>query len=109
MEQEVATGRSFGTTIVRARGIRRILLALVWAPFLASNYLTITHLISWVSTDHWPTYSTASLLSDMKVAHPVGRPGVQPVVDWIMAAPAAYSLMGLAIVLSIAMALLPDN
>jgi hypothetical protein len=30
-------------------------------------------------------------------------------MDWIMAAPAAYSLMGLAIVLSIAMALLPDN
>lgn len=107
---ECAAERSFDSSAIAIKVTRVTLMVLVWIPFLGSNYLTITHLITWLKTDHWPGYSTASLFSDLKVAHPDGvRLGVQPMLGWIMSAPAAYSLMGMAIVLSITLALLPDD
>ena len=110
MEQEVPADVSLNASHIASKGIKFTFLALVWIPFLGSSYITITHLMTWLKTGLWPSYSTANLFGDLQIAHPKGSfHGIQPAMDWVMAEPAAYLLMGLAIVFSVMMALLVDD
>jgi hypothetical protein len=109
MQQEV-TAKTEDSPSLALKGVKAILLVLVWVPFLASNYLTLSHLVTWLKTDTWPSYSTENLFSDMNMAHGWALTrGIQPTAAWVMSAPATYVLMTIAIVLSIIVALLPDN
>ena len=106
MEQEVAASSPIDASVIAAKGVKVTFLALVWIPFLGSTYLTVTHLLAWLKTGFWPSYSTANLFSDLAI--PQARSawhGVQSSLDWVMAEPAAYSLMAMAIILSITMTL----
>lgn len=110
MDQEITVTKAASTSLSPTRLFKRGFLVLVWVPFLGSNYLTISHLIAWLRTDRWPAYSTGSLVADLRIAHPdVVRAGAQSMKDWMLTLPAAYSLMAVAIVLSIAMTMLPDD
>lgn len=110
MDHEVTANRTIDAFSVVSKASRYASLAVVWAAFLGSNYLTITHLISWLKTDRWPNYSTANLFTDLRIHDPgfitLGGPAL---IGRILTAPAAYTLMGLALILSITVALLPDD
>jgi|SRR5579884_4159040 len=108
MEDEDQLSRSLDLSVATTKILKNTLLLLVWVAFLGSNYLTITHLTTWLRKGYWPVYSTANLISDLKIAPLSGiRSGTQTYLDWLMSEPAAYSLMGLAIVLSVTMTLMP--
>ena len=110
MEQEVTVGKSIDASVIAAKGVKFTFLTFVWIPFLGSTYLTITHLMAWLKTGFWPSYSTSNLLTDLKIAQPTSVwHGARSSIDWIMFQPAAYSLMALAIVLSVTMALVVDD
>jgi len=110
MDQEAESSDLNRDPAIIVKAVKFALLVLVWLPFLGSNYLTIRHLVFWAKTDNWPNYSTANLFSDLSIGQPKGAPlAIQPAIEWLMSAPAAYSLMATAIVLSVTLALLPDG
>jgi hypothetical protein len=92
------------------KSIRGAIMLIVSAPFLGALYLGVAHILEWLRTGKWPRYSTTNLFSDLEVAYPkVAWRGVQTIIDAVMAAPAAWSLLGLSLVLSFTLGRMVDD
>lgn len=85
---------------IAAKGLRGASLAIVAVPFFGALYLGFMHVVEWLRLGKWPHYSTTNLFSDWGIGYPkVTWRGVQAIIDTIMSAPAAWSLLGAAVVL----------
>ena len=84
---------------IAAKSVRVTLLAIVAVPMLSALYLGFIHAVEWLKVGKWPQYSTTNLFLDWGITYPkVAWRGVQVIIDAIMSAPAAWSLLGAAVV-----------